>query len=281
MSESNKKVFEVEVDGAKVKLACLRPTHQVRQQSQLVYSRVFRAAVRPEDGGKGAIVREALESVLREQGLWNDAKEAELKRLSKKLADAEKRLAKGGMKMSEARALAVQMRRDRNAVRDLLAGRNSLDANTAEAQAENARFNYLVAACTVHADGVKAGSAYWKDEEAYVNCPKEQSEAADQAARLMAELVYGLEDGFERKLPENRFLLKYKQCDDKLRLVDKDGHLVDADGRRVNEFFQYVDANGDPVDADGTPLTADGEYKVDFEPFTDDDGLPILEAAGA
>ncbi len=233
-------------------------------------------AVKPDDGKPGAIVRAALEGVLREQNLWDDARQAHLEELNRKLIQGERTLATGGIRLSEARELAVQMRRDRYELRVLLGDRNSLDVNTAEAQAENARFNSMVASCTVHAD---TGKPYWKSEEDYL--ASEEHELAGKAARIMGNLVYDLDDDFELKLPEARFLIARGFADAKGHLIDKRGRLIDSLGRLVNEDGRLVNEEGQLVDVDGNLLTDDGKPKVDFVPFLDEDGLPIPEPGEA
>lgn len=267
MSEkvSNKRVFEVEVDGKKVEFAVVRPNNKVMAQGTLVYNRAFREAVQPADGKKGAIVRQGLDALLREQNLWDDAKQARYEELVKTLLDGEKKLAQGGIKLSEAKAVALAMRRARLEVRWLLQARNEYDEVTAEAQAEQARFNYFVAACTVYGE---SGERYFKDAEDYLS--RENDPVVLPAATNMGKLLYNLDDEHQYKLPENKFLTKYKLVDDKLRLVDKDGKLVDELGRPVDDQGRLINSKGELIDADGNLLTEDGEYKVEFKEFEDD-----------
>lgn len=275
MSEKvNKRTFEVEVDGKKTEFAVLRPNHRAVQQAELVYKRAFREAVQPPDGQKGAIVRQAVEAVMRDQNLWDDAKQSRYEELVKNILAGEKKLVSGGIKLSEARSIAIQMRRDRNELRQLSADRNELDAMTAEAQAENARFNYYVASCTVYGD---TGKSYFKDVEDYLS--RENDPVVLPAAQAMGKLIYGLEDDYEKKLAENKFLLKYKLVDEDLRLVDKDGKWVDSRGRRVDEKGRLINDDGELIDADGNLLTEDGEYKVEFKEFEDDVFAPAQTAA--
>ncbi len=266
----NKKTFDVDIDGKAVKLAVKRPDHRTQQAAQLVYNRAFREAVKPSDGKSGSIVRASLESVLRDQKLWDDAKQAQFTKLNQALLEGERKLAKGGIKASEAREVAIQMRRDRWDLRQLLTERNSLDLHTAEAQAENARFNYIVSACTVYPD---TGKPFWKSEDDYL--AGSSDDVALKAASAMGNLVYNLDEKFEEKLPENSFLLKYGFANKDLHLVDKAGRLVDAQGRRVDEKGRLVNDKGELVDAEGNFLTEDGDYKFEFEPFLDEDGDAI------
>lgn len=268
MSEKvvNKKVFTAKVDGKDVELAVRKPDLKTQQKGQVVYSSEFCRLVKPTGDKPGAIVRAALDNVMRNQGLWDDAKQKRWDELQKSLLNAELRLAKGGGRLTELRNVAIQMRRDRNALRELLAARNELDTNTAEAQAENAKFNFYVATNTVYSTD---GKPFFANEDDYI--ARAGEEAAQKAAQNMASLLYGLEENFEAKLPENKFLLEKKlvRASD-LHLLDRDGNLVDGKGRRVNENGQLINDKGEPVDSDGNVLTETGEFKVEFVEPEDD-----------
>jgi hypothetical protein len=85
-----------------------------------------------------------------------------------------------------------------------------------------------------------------------------------------------LDSDFEKKLPENKFLLDYKFINDDLRYVNNGGKLVDEDGRLVDENGRYVNEEGKFVDRDGNLVDEKGDYIVDFSPFTDDEGKPVV-----
>lgn len=260
----NKKSFKVKIDETETELAVVMPTPLQAQKAAVVYSRAFREAVTPADGKPGALVRAKLDSILREQNLWDDEKEAKYKELRKKLNEGELRLQSGGGKLSDGRKVALEMARARAEIREMTAERNRLDEITADAQAEQARFNYYVAACTVY----KTGKPYFKDVDDFLS--KEDDPVAAVAPVHLAKLLYGVEDDYEKKLPENKFLIDYKLVDDKLRLVDRSGKFVDEKWRQVDEHGRLVNEKGELIDADGNLLTEDGEYKVEFVPFEDD-----------
>jgi hypothetical protein len=262
---ANKKVVKVEIGGKEVELAVLRPNAKQRQEAQKVYNRAFREAVE-----SGAILRAKIESVMREQKLWDDQKEAELRKLQTSISEKERKVRSGGIKLSEARDLAIQLRRDRAELRGLNSERMSLDNNSAEAQADNAQFNYWVSVCTVHAND---GKPYFKSYEEYMT--KEDDPAVGPAASALAKIIYNLEDDYEKKLPENQFLVKYKFADESLHLVDKQGRKVDAEGRLVDENGRYINEAGQFVDRDGNLVDEEGNFVVDEKPFLDDEGNPI------
>jgi hypothetical protein len=265
----NKRTFEVEIDGETVKLAALRPSYAVTQQATLVYNREFRKAVEA-----GLMVRARIDKVMREQNLWDDEKQAALVRVTRAINEGEKRLAKGGIKLSEAKDVALGMVRARNELKAVLVERNELDQHTAESAAEQGRFSFLVAACTVYSE---TGKPYYRDAEDYLG--REGNDPVALAASTeFGKLYYGLDDDYARKLPESKFLLAHKFVDDNLRLVDRQGRLVDDQGRLVDERGRLVNEAGELVSGDGSLLTEDGEYKVDFVPFIDDVNEPVTPA---
>ena len=64
--------------------------------------------------------------------------------------------------------------------------------------------------------------------------------------------------------------------DDKLRLVNKEGKLVDEKGRLLNENGRFINENNQFIDKDGNLVDLEGDYVVDFKPFLDDDGKPVV-----
>lgn len=265
MAIVNKKKFSVDINGVPTEFAAMRPNMTVATQAQLVHAKAFRDAIQA-----GAIVRASLDSILRGQNLWDDEKSKEYDACIATLLNGEMKLKKGGMKLTDARSVAIDMRVARYRMQALSSSRNQLDSTTAEYFAENAKFNYLVAMCTVYAD---TGKPYFESDEHYqslVNDP-----VKNPAADALASILYELEDGYDAKLPENKFLLKFKFCNEKLHLVDKQGNMVDSRGRRVDSQDRLIDDGGRLIDADGNLLTEDGEYDVETSAFLDDEGLPV------
>lgn len=185
--------------------------------------------------------------------------------------DGEKRLAKGGFGINEAKDLAIKMKVTRDEIRDLISVRTSLDNHSAEGQADNARFNYLVSVCVVYND---TKEPCFKNMEDYLNRSTEQ--VAILGAQNLANMLYGLDNDYESNLPENKFLKKYRFVDEKLRFIDKKGRLIDADGKLVDENGRYIDESGNYVDKFGNRVDAEGDYIVETQPFLDEDGKPII-----
>jgi len=90
-------------------------------------------------------------------------------------------------------------------------------------------------------------------------------------------MLYGIDPDYEKRLPENEFLKKYKFVDDQLNYIDKKGRRVDSEGRLVNEDGRYINEDGKLVDIEGNLVDEEGNYIVEFTPFLDDEGKPIEE----
>jgi hypothetical protein len=258
--------FSATIGDKEVSLFVRAPSLQDQREATKVYNQTFSEALKAK-----AVVRAKLDDVLMEQGLWDANKQAQFTKLQNDILEGERKLAKGGIPLLEAKKIALTMKKSRDDLRDLIAVKTNLDTHTAEGQADNARFNYLVSACTVYTDNKEQ---YFKSYEDYLN--RSSDPVAILAAQNLAGMLYGLENDYENKLPENKFLKQYKFVDDKLRLINKDGHLVDDDGKLINEDGRYVNEKGEFVDKDGNPVDNQGDYVLDFQPFLDENGQPIL-----
>jgi len=260
------KTFKVEIDGVEKEYLVRSPTLENQREAQKVYNQAFTDAIKSK-----SVVRAKLDDLLEDQGLWNDEKQAKFTELQRELLDGEKRLAKGGFSLNEAKDLAIKMKSVRDEIRDLISVRTSLDNHSAEGQADNSRFNYLVSVCLVYND---TKQPVYKNMEEYLNSSTEK--VAIMGAQNLANMLYGLDNDYESNLPENKFLKKFKFIDEKLRLVDKKGRLIDKEGRLIDESGRFINEEGDFVDKFGNKVDKDGEYVVDSEPFLDDDGNPII-----
>jgi len=260
------RTFKYTVDDVEKEFLVRTPSLEDQREAQKVYNQAFTDAIKSK-----SVVRAKMDDLLEEQGLWNAEKQADYTRLQQELLEGERKLAKGGFALSEAKKLAVKMRSVRNQIRELISVRTSLDNHSAEGQADNARFNYLVSVCVVYKDNDKP---YFTGLEDYMD--RIDDPVAITGAQKLANMIYGLDNNFEKNLPENKFLKKYKFVNDDLRFIDKKGRTVDNEGRLVDENGRYINESGEFIDKDGNPVNADGEYIIDAEPFLDDDGKPVV-----
>ena len=247
-------------------LTIIKPDATQSEEATMEYNRVFSKAL-----NNGALLREKLQDHMRQQNLWDDEKEKKYNNIIAKLNKAEIKLKKGGIKLVKARQIALEMRETRAELQQLIAEKNAMDVNTAQGQAEQARFNKLLVTCLVYSNDEK--TPFYEDVSDYL---KKQSGGNDGVGFIAAEkfgnIYFGLDTDYEKGLPENVFLKKWQFIDKDLHLVNKEGHAVDQDGRLIDETGRYIDGEGNYVDKYGNPLDAEGDYAFEGQPFLDDEG---------
>ncbi len=264
-SQVNSYTFDGKIGDKEVELEIRRPSMEEQREGQKVYNRAFSDAV-----SSGALLRAKLEDFMRKQGMWDSDKQTEMEELGKKISTLEKSLLKGGIKLTQAKANAIELRGLRLEMRELIAERTELDVHTAEGQADNARFNYWVSCCLVYNDNQKP---VFKNTEDYL--AKQGEEYAIEAASKLASLLYNLSADYESRLTENKFLREFGFADDKNRLVNKEGQLVNTEGQVIDSQGYLLNEDGQRVDLEGNLIDEHGEYNIDRKPFLDEDDTPI------
>ncbi len=276
-------------DGNEVVVVVKKPTAKCYNKSQIAYNKAFREAL-----DSGALLRQKLSDFMKEQGIWNDAKEKQYDDMVAEIGRMEDRLKGGGIKLSEAKEIALELKQKRVDFRNLISERNALDTNSAEGQADNARFVSLVSTCIYDASG---NTHKFADIQAY----EAQSDQpwAVEAAGALANMLYNIDPNYDKNLEENKFLQEFNFVDEELRMINDEGHLTDADGRLINEDGRFIayrtekgkeEKNPDDVyfvNRDGEEVVKvvkdDGEeewVKISLkerQPFLDDNGKPIGE----
>jgi len=292
MADVAKRVFTIEVidtdqDGAPKldkagnftfvdkEFAVRLPAYKIMEEANKLKSKVFRESL-----DQGDMLRDQLEDILRNKGLWNDQRQMEYDTLRKEILDREYQLQKGGIKLVDAKELALEMKEKRQRMVDMLSGRSDLDSQTCEGKSENARFNFLFAHSLVYNDD-ELTPFYPNGLEDYV--VDMDNPIAVKGATEFYYLLSGTEN-LDDRLPENKFLKKFKFVDAKYRLVEKgSARLVDREGRYVDEYGNYIEYNEDGtyyyVDLNGRRLDEKtGNFVVDEPaPFLDDYGNPISD----
>lgn len=264
----DKRVFDY--DGKSY--AVVRPSMQQLTKANEVRRKTFN-----EELSAGTILRDQLDEELRKRKLWSDDREARYQALRQEVVNLEFELAKGGIPLIEAKEKAVDMRRKRAEMVDMLSSRTDLDSITCEGKADAVRFNFLFANCLVYND---SGDLYFKN-----GLTDYLMNQGDPVASLGATEFYYLisdSDDVDSRLPENQFLKKYKFTNEDGQLVDKDKRLVDTEGRHIDEYGNYIKWTSEEdfiyVDFEGRQLTDQGDFDVEHSPFLDEDGKPIDES---
>lgn len=263
--------FVVKIKDQDVSLMVRKPRLDELREAQKIHTRTFHDAL-----NAGAILRAKLDDVLKEQGLWGDDKDIEIKTLQKEIAELEVKLRGGGLRLDVAKNIALDIIDKRNKIKEIVAIKLVYDSKTAESQADDARTDYLVSVCLVYND--KDHKPYFKNLEDYLN--SQNDTVAIEGYRNFLMLLNDSTDDYEKDFIEYKFLKRFNFVDDKLRLVNKEGHLVDREGRLIDENNRYIryDSNGNKeyIDINNNVVDENGDYKIDEKPFLDDEGNEIV-----
>lgn len=232
-------------------------------EAQKVYNKTFKKAIE-----EGAILKKSLEDHMRRQGLWDDSKQEEYESLLKRSADIEYKIKTGQYKKaSEVRDKSIELKKIRNELSSLLMVRNSMDANTADGQADNERFFYLITACVFDYETQKP--VYTSLEDYH---EKADTDLAIKCASEFANFAYGLEEDYEDKLIENKLLKKLGLLNEKGQLTNKHGQRVDLEGNLLNEEGSRIDKDGNRIDINNNPVIDDSIIDtLEFEDDLEDD----------
>lgn len=292
--KENKKDKIVEVagaDGEVVKVGLRQPGSSEINKAQLAYNRAFRDAME-----SGALLRQKLEDYMKEQGIWNEAKQKQNDKFVKDINDKEDILNSGGIKLADAKEIALDLRVLRAEFREFLSEKNALDQNTAEGQADNARFSELVRLCLINP---ATRMPFFPEMSDYENNAGEPW--VIEAASQLANMIYGLDPKYDDNLPENEFLVEFNFVNEDLRLINENGHLVDSEGRLITEDARYVayrskeaelaqdvdqryfvNRDGEEVVQVKKPNGSERWVRISMaerKPFLDDEGNPIITAS--
>jgi len=207
----------------------------------------------------GVPTKQALRKKLTDMGLWSDKEDDKEKELRAKLTELETSLYKAKEKgevrtVEEGVKIAIEVRKVRFRLTQHLANIREFESNTADALANNKRFDFLVSRCTF----TETGERVYKDLADYD--ARAANDAGYACAAALAEMLHGVDTEFQQALPENKWLTDHKCVNDELSLVDKDGNLIDGQGRRLSEDNWLLNEDGQKVDSNGNLRDDDGNY---------------------
>lgn len=220
------------------------PTPRVEAEANMHASRVFAKLIKDKQNDDSCLLlRSQLDGYLRDVGLYTDADIKNISEATKEIDRLEAVLAKGGIKKSEGKKLAIDLRKNRYWLLSLLAKRMEYDKNTIEHHSENARINYIISKCLCNADGSPVFSSV-DDYEFDETGLKDDLYALIQR---IGALCSSYDPDYEKKLPENKFLIKYGFCNEDFDLVDANGNLVNEKGERIDKDGNKLDENGNKI----------------------------------
>lgn len=247
-------------NGNTIELCIKDPSLKEREEAESVRIQAWNRAIK-----SGAIFAEKLNDVLVEQGIWDSDKENKLMELRIEVADRLDHLEKGGIKLNDARNIALEVKDLRTKINVLTFDRLRYITNTVENIASDREFGCLTAHMVYNTNGTR----YFKDYNDYLN--RTQDIDVYQINNEVANIVYG---GQNSLYPEVKFLKDYKFVNEELQFINKDGHLTDQEGRLINDKGQYIkyddDKNPIVVDINGNKIEI-----IEKKPFLDENDVPI------
>jgi hypothetical protein len=225
--ERTKIVFKATVGGAEREYCVTRPDSALKAKAQL-----FKAAKIREAAAGGALLRDEVDKLLRDRGVWDEQKQQLYVKLAKALRDDEaepwSRPRSGGPRRARGGTSPCGWRPTSSP--SVPPGR-AVEPGRADGRGDGGRGRVRLPPGPLRQDGRR---------EALLRLLRGHGGAGPSApssrgpSDAFMELLYGSYEDQLKKRPEWQFLLQHKFVNDKLRLVNKDGHLVDGLGRRVD-----------------------------------------------
>lgn len=194
-----KNKIEFEVDGKKYMVK--KPSIKNKSKGDLVYAKHFNEALK-----NGAILRTRLSEYCLEQGVTTPEKQIQKLNILREVEDDRKKLSDPELKPEDGKEIVDRINLNITSYRLMRMTEIELDQTTAEAMADDARFNYLVSCCTF----TDEGSICFKDVDEYLQKLEDQDEIAKNANVKFASLVYNTEEN-EAERPENIYMKKLEE----------------------------------------------------------------------
>mgnify|MGYP000078298284 CR=1 FL=1 len=194
-----KNKLEFEVEGKKYIVK--KPSVKNKSKGDLVYAKSFNEALKA-----GAILRSRLSEYCIEQGVTTPEKQVEKLNMLREVEEDRKKLLDPELKPEEGRQIVDRINLNITSYRLMRMTEIELDQTTAEAIADDARFNYLISCCTVTDENIQC----FKDVDDYLQKVEDGDEIAKNASVKFAALVYNTEES-EAERPENVYMKKLEE----------------------------------------------------------------------
>ena len=272
--ENNKNIVEtVDQNGKTLKLMIKIPGHKILQEAQMVYNLKLTSLIRQSASKDSQLLsRQQLDQHLERLGIWTSDDAEQFVRMQLELRELELKLKTGGIKVTEAKKIALSMKIKRAILLALYNRRAQFEEITMESIANNQKFKFLITKCVTD---TKTNRLFFENIDDYES--RQDEPAAMVAATALAGQIYGYDDSTEANLSENQWLRQFNFADNQGRLINKDGHLIDTEGYLVNEEGRFVNSEDRLVDNQGRSVDEDGNFVINTKPFLDDKtGEPII-----
>lgn len=266
-------VKTVDSGGKPIELVVCLPNHKVSQEVNMAYNLKVSSLIRQgaTSNGERLLLRSEVEDYLLKAGIWTVEDAKTLQRLSISIRASELAIQRGGIALSDAKSMAVDMGRKRQEIMALVGKRQQLDSATVESVAENYKFGIMVIKCVRYTEDNKM---FFIDYDDFLRRGSE--EAVVKVSEVLSSMVYGSTQNLQDSLFETRWLKEAGFINKAGRLVDKKGRLVDENGHLVDEEGRYINEDGKFIDSQGVRVTENGDFVCENpKPFTDADGNEV------
>ncbi|TXT66128.1 MAG: hypothetical protein BAJALOKI3v1_50128 [Promethearchaeota archaeon] len=200
------------------------------------------------------LVRSQVDDYLKESGIWTEKDEKAISDIQNTINEKLNILRKGGISKQSGRNITIEVTKLRSKIVEIMRKRQTFDDSTIESIAERDRKDYIIHTCIVDPD---TGEKYWETIDDLKN--DKLTDIYAKSSDMVDRVIFDFDPDFENKLPEVKWLKKYKFVDDNLRYIDPNT------GEHVDEF-------GNPLD-ESEALNALSNIIGDIEPekpYTED-----------
>lgn len=258
-----KEITVTDDSGAEVNLIVKSPSAVDIEAADSMYASKVATLIR-KNGERRLLLRSEVEKYLRENGIWTEVDDEKIQTLKREISRDLNKIRSGNEKLSIGRQLSISVLNKRSEIVNLTAKRRIVEDATVESIAEIDRIDYLIFLCTVRKEN---GVKYWETFQDL----KESKLGLDYSKAYSAfyELQYGVNNEFEKRLPEIKWLTKYGFVNGNLQYTDrKTGKLVDVFGKEI--------VKSDTEEMIENLMDLQGDL-VEKSPFIDDEtGEPVI-----
>ena len=189
-----KREYEVTLSNEKtVKLSCREPNQKESQEAEFEYSKSFNKAL------MGGIMPQArLMDELVKNGIWSDEKDQEIEAQREKVIKLEDAFEKEKDE-DRKKSIGEDLKEERQSLYSMRQAKSEMFAHSAEAKADSAQRDYLVAVVTKEAD---TGRKVWKRFEDFQN--EQDGGLLFRSTYEYLTFINGLDSDFMEKFPENQ-----------------------------------------------------------------------------
>lgn len=268
MNLEKREINTVDNLGKNIKLLIIKPGNKLLHEANMQYHKNISELIKnginnPKDR---LLLRSEVDDYLIKNDIWTRDDLLRINKFTTEIQARELLLRRGGINLSEARTMAIEINEMRNEILQIYSKRQQLDSATVESHAENYRFEFLIIKCVMDENN----HFYFKDHNDYIDRNTEQS--AIDAAKCLANMIYNLEENINMSMFEMKWLKEAGYVDEHGRYINKEGKFIDKYGKLVNEEGKYINDKGELVNNKGQLIDVNGKILINSsKPFIDDE----------